>query len=378
MTNEEFAIKGKDVHGDKFDYSLVDIKNQITKVLIICPIHGKFEQIPKSHLKGHGCSKCSASRKQDNRNQISYFTFTDFVKRAKKVHGNIYEYIDEKTKKISKNSIVNIKCSIHGEFPQLVRNHLNGAGCKKCSHDQLRIGLNKFIEISNQVHNGKYLYILSKYKNSVTPVTIICPLHGPFNQAPSKHMNGANCPTCAAIEQGMKLRLTEEIVLERFYKTHGDRFDYSEFIFNGVDKPSTIICKEHTSFITTPYLHEKGSGCPKCASTKGEREIMKHLDNLGVSYEIEKKFEDCKSIRQLRFDFYIEKHNLLIEFDGEQHFKPVRFGGLSIEDAERDFLKVKKYDKIKNKFAKDCGFKLIRIPSWKFKDIESILTKALQ
>jgi hypothetical protein len=58
LTKQEFIKRAQKVHGDKYDYSLVEYKNNKTKVKIICPIHGVFEQLPINHLKGFGCCAC--------------------------------------------------------------------------------------------------------------------------------------------------------------------------------------------------------------------------------------------------------------------------------------------------------------------------------
>lgn len=58
-TKEEFIKDAIKVHGDKYDYSKVEYKNSKTKVIIICKIHGEFEQSPFGHTRGYGCRKCA-------------------------------------------------------------------------------------------------------------------------------------------------------------------------------------------------------------------------------------------------------------------------------------------------------------------------------
>lgn len=62
LTTEVFIEKAKKVHGDKYDYSKVEYKNIMSKVIIICPKHGEFLERAEDHINGHGCSKCSESR----------------------------------------------------------------------------------------------------------------------------------------------------------------------------------------------------------------------------------------------------------------------------------------------------------------------------
>jgi hypothetical protein len=115
----KFIEKAKFIHGDLYDYSKTDYINSNTKVKIICPKHGEFEQLPLNHLKGHGCFNCC---KMSN---------NEFVEKAKSVHGDLYDY--SKTDYINSNVRTKIICSKHGEFSQLPLSHLNGNGCPKCS-----------------------------------------------------------------------------------------------------------------------------------------------------------------------------------------------------------------------------------------------------
>jgi hypothetical protein len=70
----------------------------------------------------------------------------------------------------------------------------------------------------------------------------------------------------------------------------------------------------------SPNKHIQGRGCPKCKASNGELALYTVLERLGVDYEPEKRFEDCRDKRSLPFDVFVPSHRLLIEFDGEQHF----------------------------------------------------------
>ena len=80
LTTEQFIKRAKLVHGNKYDYALVEYKNTATKVKIICPVHGIFEQRPNDHLNGKGCSKCSKKTSAKKRQK----TTKQFIKEAKK------------------------------------------------------------------------------------------------------------------------------------------------------------------------------------------------------------------------------------------------------------------------------------------------------
>ena len=182
-----FLDKSKIAHDDKYDYSLVIYVNTKTKVKIICPEHGIFEQRPDSHLIGKGCPNCSKSKKSNK---------VEFINKAKIKHNNKYDYslVEYNGSKIK----VKINCNVHGIFEQQPVEHLSGRGCRQCSNDRFRDTLPDFKNKSNLTHNNKYDYSLVDYENSCTPVDIICSEHGIFKQTPNNHISKKNdCPSCS-------------------------------------------------------------------------------------------------------------------------------------------------------------------------------------
>ena len=120
----KFIQRAKDVHGDKYDYSKVDYVNAHKKVIIKCKIHGQFKQMPSSHCNGNGCLDCSPTKVK---------TTKEFIKKAKTVHDNQYDYSN--TNYINARTEVIIRCKTHDfEFNQTARNHLQGSsGCISCT-----------------------------------------------------------------------------------------------------------------------------------------------------------------------------------------------------------------------------------------------------
>lgn len=196
LDTTSFVAKARSVHGHFYDYSKTIYTKSANKVTIICPTHGEFEQNANSHLIGSGCKKCYHLKA----GSYKRLTVTNFIEKAKFIHGETYDY----SKVIYKNNSTKIKilCLIHGEFEQLPNDHLSGKGCTKCKAFNLslkfRSSVEEFIEKSMLIHKGKYNYKYVDYVNSKTKVDIICFKHGTFKQTPSKHLSGHGCPTCKA------------------------------------------------------------------------------------------------------------------------------------------------------------------------------------
>ena len=149
-----FLERAHEVHGDKYDYSKVEYVNRQKKVCIICPKHGEFYQSPESHVQGHGCIRCGNSQEK------KHLTNNEFIKRAKEIHGNKYDYSKVKYKNSTEK--ICIICSNHGEFWQRPSEHLKGSGCYTCANKRKGISsksdLNTFISKANEVHNNFYDY----------------------------------------------------------------------------------------------------------------------------------------------------------------------------------------------------------------------------
>lgn len=79
-----------------------------------------------------------------------------------------------------------------------------------------------------------------------------------------------------------------------------------------------------------------------------------------------------------RFDFYLPKYNLFIEYDGEQHYKPVKYHNQSDEETNLAFRRTQEHDKIKNAYCEEKNINLLRIPYWEKENIETIINSCLQ
>lgn len=386
---KEFIKESKRVHGNKYDYKFTKFVNKITKVEILCLKHGPFNQEPKSHLNGHGCKICASEKPKEfkfkgqkrNVNTVESLK-EDFIS----IHGDKYDYSLFNSFKSNKDKI-KINCPHHGPFDQYIQDHKKGSGCPACALDnkakKFRLTVDTIKERFLEIHGNKYDYsLINDYRNNRQKLPIVCHIdgHGLFYKTADNHLSGRECPKCSMIKKSKESRLSQKEIIHRFKKAYPENlFDYSQVIYNGIEKPVVIKCNKpgHVEFEITPYAHLKGQGCPKCASTKGELKIQQILEDKNISFVKEKKFPTLMQNTYLRFDFFVEDYNLLIEYDGQQHFSPVKFGGITELKAIELFHKAQQRDIMKNKFVAKNNIHLLRIPYWEFNNIEDILNKFL-
>jgi hypothetical protein len=196
-TTESFIIKSKEIHGNKYSYEKSIYNGSFNEIIITCPIHGDFLQTPANHLRGCGCGKCAVDYRTNKRK----FTSEQFIEKAKKIHGDKFDY--SKVEYVNKRTKVCIICNECGnEFWQRPGSHLQGKGCKRCSSNKLSkersFNTEYFIKKAKEIHGDKFGYERVIYKNRVTPVEIECKIHGYFKQRPFLHLYGCGCQLCRA------------------------------------------------------------------------------------------------------------------------------------------------------------------------------------
>ena len=200
MNKQEFIQKAIKVHGNKYDYSKVDYKNNKIKICIICPVHGEFWQRPNSHLSGRGCPKCGGSKK---------LTKEEFILRSNSKHNNFYNY--DKVIYTNVDTKVTITCPNHGDFIQTPSMHMQGQGCPECRRNKISVKKSynneKFIQKAKEIHGDLYNYDKVVYRNIYSPIIIECQKHGDFIQIPHTHLRGHGCPYC-------RMSLGEKMILQ--------------------------------------------------------------------------------------------------------------------------------------------------------------------
>jgi len=201
------------------------------------------------------------------------------VEAFRKVHGDLYDY--SKYVYTGAEKLSTFICPVHGEFEQKPYNHLKGFGCQACGYEATAESKRReekdYLAECARVHNNRYDYSKAVYTYAKQKITIICPVHGEFEQEADSHRAGKGCSKCADTERGMKRRSSTEEFIERAKEVHSG-YDYSEVKYIKNYIPVTIICPDGHTFKQRPANHLNGYGCPICKISPVHRRL---LDDLG-------------------------------------------------------------------------------------------------
>ena len=308
------------------------------------------------------------------------FTREEFVKRAKEIHGDKYDY--SKVVYVNATTPVKIICPVHGVFSQKPYRHINeNRGCKYCSFEKIEgrhpatITKQEFIDKAKKVHGDKYDYSNVKIERKSDYIDIYCPTHGFFTQLASEHLRGRGCRLCGYEKTGLMLRHTTDWFINEAIKIHGDKYDYSNTKYTTKRIAVEIICKEHGSFWQLPHQHLVGNGCPICGGSAGENRVLAWLINNKIEYirqyAINNDYPFCLN-KKIKVDFYLPDFNTIIEYNGKQHYEDGWFF------KEKGFERQQNRDMALKKYCKEHKIRLIEIPYKNMGNIEDILTKELK
>lgn len=362
LTTEDFINRMIKTYGEnKFDFTLTEYINTTKCVKAKCIKHDYIiTKTPTSFFDKymHPCIKCH----RENLPLVEIKNTEEFIKEAIKVHGeNRYNY--DKViyqKKTGKVIIICNECD--NEFEQRIINHLNCEGCYNCARKNIikknTSNTETFIEKAIKIHGDLYDYSFVEYTTSDCIIKIICNKddHQVFEQSAGHHLQGQGCKKCAYEKYSGTNRLSQDDFIKKALEVHGDKYDYSITKYINSDTNINVICKKnnHGIFTIRPDGFLDKGGCKLCVN-KSEGKVY---DELIKKYNIQKQFKPkwCKNEitnKYLPFDFVIEDYKIIIEVDGEQHFRQVR-NWLSPEEMH-------KRDLYKMNCANNNNYSIIRI-----------------
>lgn len=381
-----FKMKGRDYYiseaiklfSNKYNYDNVpeNILKKDPIEIICCACGNIFVTTFGRHLGIKQECKCQKPLDAGKPKIISY---DSFVSAAEIIHNKKYKYENV----VFKNSYtpVLITCQEHGDFPQRPNCHVKGNGCPECAHkeggDKCRTFEKTFLTCAYDIHGDIFGYDDMNFINSKTPISILC-LSGNhvFNRTPEKHLISKGCPICMGRYKTLDDFIKEvEIIHDYFYT-------YDNAVYENNHTDLLVTCPKHGDFPITPRNHRQGKGCPICRESQGEKLLRKLFKKYGIIYKRQYKFEDCKHIQQLRFDFGIldnlEKLLGLVEYQGIQHYIPTDFSSnLTPEELSEEFTLVQLRDQIKKTYCETNNISLLCIPYFE-KIPESLLIDFLK
>lgn len=274
------------------------------------------------------------------------------------------EYVNNSTK-------LQYICPVHkdkGIQEMTFANFTRGRNCPYCSKRIKRTHEEYVVDLKKANPNIEPLEAYSGLKVKILHKCKICGYE--WKAIPDNFLhNKEGCPKCSK----KQYKRTQEEFQQDIYDINPNIEVLGTFT-----KVATKIkfkCKNcgHIWF-AKPNNILNGRGCPKCKESYGERKIANWLKSNNILFEEQYVFPDCKNITYLPFDFYIADKNICIEYDGEQHFIPCRFGGMNLEKAEEKLSQCQLRDKIKTEYCSNHNIYLIRISYKDYKNIEKILS----
>jgi hypothetical protein len=355
----KFIQKAIEIHKDKYDYSKVEYKKAIEKVIIICKKHGEFYQTPNGHLSSAGCKKCATDLNILNQSS----TTITFIENAKNVHGDKYDY--SKVIYINNSTKIIIICKEHREFKQAPASHLVGSGCNKCgilsTSQKNSSNTEEFIKKAIEINGDKYDYSKVNYINTNTKVIIICKKHGEFYQLTISHINGAGCSKCNG---GCKLTTPEFIKKAR--DIHGDKYDYSKVEYKKSNTNVIIICKKHDYFLQQPNNHLNGQNCPNCRISNHSKKQIEWLTCMSIFYKI--NIQHAEHLGEYKIphtkykaDGYCKETNTVYEFHGDYwHGNPKIYDMFRVNKIKKmTFGQAYQNTKEREKVIENLGYNLV-------------------
>ena len=248
-------------------------------------------------------------------------------------------------------------------------------GCPKCLHKVKRTHEEFLQEVSIDNPNVE---LLSEYINSKTKIKRKCKLCGDISEMLPNDILENVCKGCASIKAHNKLAKSHEDFCSDFAEKYGDTYLVLDNYINSNTKITIkhIECNNTFTYLPSNIYNRNIHICPYCYNkvSNGERVIENIFNKRKISYHQHKTFPALRGINNgfLSYDFYLKEHNILIEFQGIQHYEPISAFGV-----EEQFKIQQEHDKRKREYAINNNIKLLEIPYWDFDNIEEILSREL-
>lgn len=318
--------------------------NSKTLIPVRCSEGHEWDASPKSVRLGRWCQECAGTGPEMTRRK--FFNIVD--KKGGKVLGT---YINTQIK-------IEVECYYgHKWFPKPTYVNCN-SWCPTCSGHSVEAAREDFYRAVTE-RGGE---VIGEYFGSDIKTWVRCSCGNEWQATPICVRNGTWCPKCSGQCPIEAERTFREIVKENGGEVLGNYVNTHTHV--------EIKCQHGHIWSTTPHCIKDGHWCRKCSTSKGEAAIIKFLERRGTAYLHDVKFIPGSL---LRTDFIIKigRYTLIIEFDGEQHFREIPFFNKRDSLAER-----RERDLIKDEYCYDNGIHLLRVPYVALGYIDEIIQDA--
>lgn len=265
LTTEEWVTRARAVHGDRYDYSQVAYVNAVTKVSIVCRVHGAFSIRPGNHI--HSAGGCKECAKESISVANKVYTTDSFIEACKAKSPELdYSFVTCYPGSWGKVTVV---CPVHGRMEKTAANLLQGSGCARCKGGQPRKGKQYFLDRFQAAHGDRYDYsALPESFTANDKVPVICREHGEWQVLVCGHAAGSGCPVCFG--RGRWNTQTFKIECQRRYP----HLDFSKAVYTGIVCRVEVVCPKHGGFtaVAGELLRDRkkrigkgGFACKHCA-----------------------------------------------------------------------------------------------------------------
>lgn len=350
MGRKKFTYEEVKEYIESKGYKLIskEYKGTKEKITLKCPNGHVYDtDFHGFKNKGSRCRKCS-----DKKRKLTY----DYVKKYIESHG--YKLISKEYKNANEN--LEVECPKGHIYDVNYSNFKSGKRCPYCN------GKHKYTkeEMLSYFQSEGYEVLSSEYKDTSSRLIVKCNHGHIYDTTFLNFKRGKRCSKCANNK-----RLDYNYV-KKYIESFGEKLLSKNYINNRTKL--TIQCEKGHIYHCSFDNFKKGNRCPECKNFKGELKVEEILKEYDIEFKKQYKFKNCKFKRHLPFDFYLPKYNLLIEYDGKQHYEISEyFGGYN------GFIDTKIRDTIKNIYCKEHRLDLLRISYKDFKNIENILINKL-
>lgn len=353
-THEEFVAEVLELEGDAYKL-LGNYSKAITKIVfehVECGF--QFLMSPNKFLSGNRCPKCRGNYMKSQE---------EFIQDVRGAIGDLYEVIGEYTGNKNKVKVKHLECGhIWNATPATIT--CRKSGCPKCAGNMKKTQAQFLSDVKKIL--GKQYEVLDEYKSYASKIKV---RHVECNRVyittPASIYRGNLCNLCSRSKKKTTSEFSEEVtcVSRGRYELMGEYSTaHIKTAFKHIDCGKT--------YLATPHKFLNGNRCPHCRQSKGEVSISDWLIRKGITYVTQESIYIQGRKQPLRLDFFVR--GVAIEYDGEQHYKPIEAWG-----GETELIKIQRRDDIKTKYCADNNIPLIRIPYWEYDNIDAILTEKL-